>query len=117
MTLNALDEYIGLITNLRLLTVTLKDRMDGTPAEGLIVREIFTLYQLHKQDGRKPSDLARGLGIEPTSFTPVLDLLERLGFVQRDSHPSDRRAILVWLTDKGQSLRDVILNSVEIMGE
>lgn len=43
----------------------------------------------------KPSDISRHLGISSASTTAQLDRLERQGSVQRVSHPTDRRSILI----------------------
>jgi len=40
----------------------------------------------------KPSEISRHLGISSASTTALLDRLERLGSVQRVSHPTDRRS-------------------------
>jgi len=40
-----------------------------------------------------PSALARHAGLHPATLTGVLDRLERAGWIARDRHPSDRRAV------------------------
>ncbi len=47
------------------------------------------------------SALAKTIERPPTSFTPILDALVSKGYVERQPHPQDRRAILVALTDEG----------------
>lgn len=44
------------------------------------------------------------LQVHPTSVTNAVDRLEYAGLVRRVPHPSDRRAILVELTDAGAQL-------------
>ena len=49
-----------------------------------------------------PSALARHAGLHPATLTGVLDRLERAGWIARDRHPSDRRAVtLRVLPDRG----------------
>jgi len=43
----------------------------------------------------KPSEISRHLGISSASTTALLDRLEKLGRVERVSHPTDRRSILI----------------------
>lgn len=43
----------------------------------------------------KPSDISRELGISSASTTAMLDRLERQGNVERVSHPTDRRSLLI----------------------
>jgi DNA-binding MarR family transcriptional regulator len=42
-----------------------------------------------------PSGLAQHTGLHPATLTGVLDRLERAGWIARDRHPSDRRAVMV----------------------
>ncbi|CAI9387038.1 MarR family transcriptional regulator [Microbacterium sp. T2.11-28] len=46
-----------------------------------------------------PSQISRHLGISSASTTALIDRLERAGMVERISHPTDRRSILVAATD------------------
>ena len=49
-----------------------------------------------------PSALARHAGLHPATLTGVLDRLEHAGWIARDRHPSDRRAVtLRVLPDRG----------------
>lgn len=49
-----------------------------------------------------PSEISRHLGISSASTTALIDRLERAGMVERVSHPTDRRSILVAATDRGE---------------
>jgi len=49
-----------------------------------------------------PSFLAKHCGVSRAAITGLLDGLEKEGYVERDEHPSDRRALMVKLTPKGQ---------------
>jgi len=49
-------------------------------------------------------ELAELLAVEPPNLTPMVDDLERLGLVERQSYPSDRRVKLVAVTPKGAAL-------------
>jgi DNA-binding MarR family transcriptional regulator len=42
-----------------------------------------------------PSELARRAGMHPATMTGILDRLERSGWVTRERHPDDRRAVRV----------------------
>ncbi|CAN5360938.1 hypothetical protein BH09ACT6_BH09ACT6_01230 [soil metagenome] len=42
-----------------------------------------------------PTELAHGLGISTAATTLVIDRLEKVGHVQRQAHPSDRRSVRV----------------------
>lgn len=51
--------------------------------------------------GVRVSHLARQLGIAPRSATEVADALEAAGLLTRSPDPTDRRAVLLTLTDEG----------------
>src|ERR1700741_5306890 len=55
---------------------------------------------------RKPTmqELARFLGLDKSSVTGLVDRAERRGLVARVPSATDRRAVLVSLTDDGRSL-------------
>lgn len=59
-----------------------------------------------------PSIIADRLMVTTGSMTSLLDTLERRGLVQRQPHPSDRRRLLVQLTDEGRALVDTFLPEV-----
>ncbi|HLN29501.1 MAG TPA: MarR family transcriptional regulator [Gemmataceae bacterium] len=59
------------------------------------------LAALQCQGSRMMSELGAELGVTPRSVTKLVDSLEAEGLVARHAHPSDRRATLVSLTDKG----------------
>jgi DNA-binding MarR family transcriptional regulator len=48
------------------------------------------------------SDLGEELGVTPRNVTKLVDELETEGLVRRLPHPSDRRATLIELTEKGR---------------
>ncbi|HEY9639930.1 MAG TPA: MarR family transcriptional regulator [Coleofasciculaceae cyanobacterium] len=55
-----------------------------------------------------PSSLAKHCGVSRAAMTGLLDGLEQEEYVERDDHPSDRRALRVKLTLKGQQFLDWI---------
>ena len=59
------------------------------------------LAVLQCEGARKMSELGAQLGVTPRNITKLVDGLEAEGLVARKAHPSDRRATLVLLTDKG----------------
>jgi DNA-binding MarR family transcriptional regulator len=51
-----------------------------------------------------PTQLFKGLMLSSAGITSRLDRLERRGYVKRRRHPSDRRGVLVSLTDAGRKV-------------
>lgn len=71
--------------------------------------EHFMILELLYSKGPHPvQKISETLSIPSGSITYVVDKLEKKGFVERQSSPTDRRASHVVLTEKGNSLFDEI---------
>lgn len=60
------------------------------------------IFKLSKQEGMKQAELAEALDVEPITLTRLLDRMEEGGWVERQADPTDRRARLLFLTDKAR---------------
>lgn len=56
-----------------------------------------------KPEGSRLTDLARGANITPQAMGELVDELEDLGYVERRPDPTDRRAKLIVLTERGRA--------------
>jgi len=74
----------------------------------LSVIEWYILRALYEQDGQHASDLANAVGRAATSFTPNLDKLQDKNLIERRPDPGDRRAVRIFLTDKGRKIEKQI---------
>ena len=83
----------------------------------LSIIEFYIVRTLMEQDGRHASDLAQAVGRAATSFTPLLDSLERKDLITRRPDPADRRAVFIHLTEEGEALRRRIQSSAEQVEE
>lgn len=70
-------------------------------ALGLTATKTHLLWEVHHKGPCRQQRLAEALGVSPRHVTGLVDALESEGFALRLSHPQDRRAVLVELTDKG----------------
>lgn len=106
--------HIGIIhaKMVKEIETCIKDDLAHTPLYSLPMHSIYTLQALYEQDGRMASDLAKAISTPPTSFTPVLDRLEKLGLIERIPHTDDRRAILVVLTKEGKKYKAAVGNAI-----
>lgn len=84
-----------------------------TQSMDLSVVEWYVMRSLLERDGRHASDLAQAVGRAATSFTPILDSLERKELIERRRDPADRRAVFIHLTEDGKALRRRIQASTE----
>jgi DNA-binding MarR family transcriptional regulator len=55
------------------------------------------------------------LQVHPTSVTNLVDGLERLGYVERTPHPSDRRTTLAAITASGRSVAEAATQELNEM--
>lgn len=64
-------------------------------------------------DGVRQNALAERIGIEGASLVRVLDDLAAAGLVTRQPDPTDRRANLLHLTDKGREITAAVESEIE----
>ena len=72
---------------------------------GITYNHLFILTCLWEQDGVNVKDLSQQLVLDSSSLTGHLDRLERAALVVRRDDPDDRRAVRVFLTEKGRQLK------------
>ena len=76
---------------------------------GLTTSRTHLLWELHRMGPSTQQALAAALKVSPRNVTGLVDALEAAGFVQRGQHPTDRRATLVTLTERGsQTMADMV---------
>ncbi|HXI73931.1 MAG TPA: MarR family transcriptional regulator [Verrucomicrobiae bacterium] len=63
------------------------------------------LSRLEKEGPATTADLARAEGVKPQSMGTALELLEKMGLVERKAHPTDGRQVNIKLTARGITLR------------
>lgn len=61
----------------------------------------FALFQFPGPHGVRPVELAARLGMTKQALTPLLNDLERLGYLERHPTPEDGRGRVLWLTTRG----------------
>ncbi len=71
---------------------------------GVTVMEAHALCSLYVEDRQKASQLATSVGMKATSYTPVLDKLEKKGLIERVDDAHDRRALHVCLTERAREI-------------
>jgi DNA-binding MarR family transcriptional regulator len=91
----------------RLLAVAMLLHRDATRTLarlGLTLPRTHVVWLLHHRGPMTQRVLADALGVTPRNVTGLVDGLVETGFVTREPHPRDRRAILVSLTDHGRAV-------------
>ncbi len=80
------------------------DRLDEAVASGLGLHrtDLRCLEIAARADGLPAGELAERAGLSTSAVTSVIDRVERLGFARRVRDVSDRRRVLVEVTELGR---------------
>jgi DNA-binding MarR family transcriptional regulator len=98
---DGLGEALGAVARrLRSASLTSLSTWDVTPSQ------MRALRVLGRHGPIRFSELAQHLHIAPRSATEVVDAVAAKGLVERAPDPTDRRAVLVSLTDRGRELME-----------
>ena len=74
--------------------------------KGLTVSQLFVLLALYERDGMTPQELSSKLALNSSTLTGILDRLEQKGLVKREMNATDRRSIVIKLTDSAKKIKD-----------
>lgn len=94
----------GALDRLRQLSVLLgRDSDERLARHGLSSSRAPLLWVISATGPRTQRELAESLRVSARNVTGLVDALVADGFVSREPHPHDRRAILVTLTKAGKA--------------
>src|SRR5580704_15182006 len=65
---------------------------------------IKTLVRLARHDGVSMGEMARGIGVDPSYITALVDDLDTRGLARREASADDRRVKIIVLTDAGRAV-------------
>lgn len=94
----------------RQITVYLDDHTQSPPVSPV---EAHVLTYLGSYAPAPIGELVRVFGIKQSTFTSLLDRLEKAGLVRRELNPDDRRSFLIHITDTGQELAKEMTRRLE----
>ena len=69
--------------------------------------QALTLLKIDPKDGTRSTNLGPKMAIEPTSLTRIIKLLEDNGYIYKDKTSTDKREVIIKLTEKGMKHRDI----------
>ncbi len=98
----ATETAINLVRTSDLLVKRIADLVqafDLTPSSGLVLGILAD-----REEPLPPNKIAERLIISRASVTSLIDSLERRGYVRRTPHSTDRRMLLIELTDTGRQV-------------
>ncbi len=99
----------GLATSLRISVSRLARRMRAErAAQGLQPElsdtQLAALAVLEKHSAMTPGELAEHEKVQPPSMTRVIAVLEERNLVLRSPHPTDRRQVILTVTEEGRTV-------------
>ena len=71
---------------------------------GLTQAQWRAIVHLSRSEGMTQATLAESLEIQPITLTRLIDRMESAGWVERRTHPLDRRAVQLYLTPQSQPI-------------
>ena len=103
----------GLATELRISVSRLARRLRAERiARGLATElsdtQLGALAALERHDAMTPGELAEHEKVQPPSMTRVIAVLEERGLVRRAAHPTDRRQVILTVTQQGRDLVQLV---------
>jgi DNA-binding MarR family transcriptional regulator len=103
--LTTADEHVDqLAVDLRIALLRTARRLRSMKSlDELSDGQFSVLAQLHVQGPRTPGELAEAEHVRPPSMTRTIAGLADAGLVQRTDHPTDRRQVLISVTDSGRA--------------
>jgi DNA-binding MarR family transcriptional regulator len=105
-----LEELFGFLTGKASTAIGRRLQRNLKQAGLEVTQEQFAvLFALWQKDLQSQQELATATFKDKPSITRLIDGLERAGLAARMNHPSDRRSNLVYLTDKGKTLKSKAL--------
>ncbi len=99
----------GLATELRISVSRLARRLRAERLAkglepGLSDTQLAALAALERHTGMTPGELADHEKVQPPSMTRVITALEERGLVTREAHATDRRQVVLTVTEPGKSV-------------
>jgi DNA-binding MarR family transcriptional regulator len=74
--------------------------------------QALTLLKIDPKDGTRSTNLGPKMAIEPTSLTRIIKLLEDNGYIYKEKTTTDKREVIIKLTEKGLNSRNLSKEAV-----
>jgi DNA-binding MarR family transcriptional regulator len=94
----------GLAAALRVSIARLSRRMRAQSDRSLTVTQLAVLGSVSRHGAMTPGELAEHEKVQPPSMTRVIAALEERRLLLRSPHPTDRRQVILSVTEEGEQL-------------
>lgn len=78
--------------------------MRAQAGQSLSVTQLAALGAVSRHGALTPGELAEHEKVQPPSMTRVIAALEERGLLTRNPHPTDRRQVILSVTEEGEKL-------------
>jgi DNA-binding MarR family transcriptional regulator len=97
---------VGLASTLRMSVARLSRRLrsERNPDNELSVNQLSVLGVLVREGELSIGELAAHERVQPPSMTRTVNCLEEAGYVVRGAHATDRRQVVIALSEKGSEI-------------
>ena len=104
------DFYTFLCFSMRAVMKKIDRNLSGQlEPYGVSIPQMFVLTCLYDENGITLKEIGNRTLIDSSSMTVLVDKLESDKLVERQLDPEDRRAIRVYITDKGQAIAEELV--------
>lgn len=86
---------------------------DQIKAYGFTTSQCYTILELYKSEGLTMNELSERMNLNSSTMTRILDNLVRDKYISRDKDESDRRIVVVSLTDAGKKIAQELDTTVK----
>lgn len=69
--------------------------------------QALTLLKIDPKNGTRSTNLGPKMDIEPTSLTRIIKILEDQGYIFKEKTTTDKREVIIKLTEKGVNYRNI----------
>jgi DNA-binding MarR family transcriptional regulator len=90
----------------RILSPTVK-------SSNISISELIILWKINNKGPYRVTDLARSVGVPPSTLTGVFDRLEAQQYLERIHDSKDRRSVLIQGTPKLKQMIDSVIQSAD----
>jgi DNA-binding MarR family transcriptional regulator len=104
------DFYTFLCFSMRAVMKKIDRNLSGQlEPYGVSIPQMFVLTCLYDENGITLKEIGNRTLIDSSSMTVLVDKLENDKLVERQLDPEDRRAIRVYITDKGKAIAEELV--------
>ncbi|MEW4383280.1 MarR family transcriptional regulator [Staphylococcus epidermidis] len=79
---------------------------------GITYSQYLVLLTLWEENPQTLNSIGRRLDLSSNTLTPLLKRLEQSGWVKRERQQSDKRQLIITLTDNGQQQQEAVFEAI-----